>query len=707
MSGAAPLLAIQTASLYASNDASTFTGSGGPFGFSPWTSQFGGTISSAGLATNPFNDTVYTVATGDEVTFVIAVQNLGAASAYGIALKDVMPAGFVVPTDGIGLTVTDGLGNDLVTSGSLFSGSGLLISPALAAYDPNSGQNVDLVTFSLDAGPTLPGPYATLTSSAAVASYAATATSVTNLAATSPASASTTVVTAAPTPVVTPETDPSAVAVGQTVAFDVSVAIPTGTLNNVTIASLLPTGATSLGLVSASVLSVGAGLQAGTPTMGANGTIDFGTITRTAAATGDDTVDARITVRAAGTVSGTATLQTVVSASDPALPGGVWTASVASSVGVVAPPPPPVLSGMTPGLSTETGAVINPFASLSIADSNPNQVGTIAISLQNDALGALRISPNSGVTGSLDPTGGTFYATGTIASLQAAVRNLQFIPGSTGTAQFDVTVVDAAGGVVQDASTAVSIVPVDPLFNAAWYLAQNPDVAACGCDPYQHYLNYGWKEGRDPSAYFDTTYYLKQNPDVAAANVDPLLHFEHYGWTEGREPSLTFNDAQYDATYTDVAAAHVDPLLHYMEFGQHEGRLAFIAPGTAAADPLINAAYYDKQLGAALDPSGTAGAEQAADSYETTGWLQNLNPDAYFNAAYYLAHNPDVAAAHIDPLLHYEEYGWREGRNPSALFDTNAYLNANPDVKAAGYDPLLHFVEFGINEGRAIYAAPP
>jgi uncharacterized repeat protein (TIGR01451 family) len=705
MPGAAPLLTIQTASLYASNNASTFTGSGGPFGFSPFTSQFGGIISSAGLAADPFNDTVYTVATGDEVEFVIAIQNLGAASAYGIDLKDVMPTGFVVPADGIGLTVTDGLGNDLATSGNLFGAGGLTITPALPAYDPNSGQNVDLVTFSLDAGTALPGPYANLASTASIASYSATAGGI-NLATANPASAATTVVTAAPTPIVTPETDPSAVAAGQTISFDVSVAIPTGTLNNVTIGSVMPTGADSLSLVSASVISVGAGLQAGTPTVAANGTINFGTITHSATATGDNTINARITVKAAGNVSGTATLQTVVSAAAPSAPGGAWTASVSSSVGVVAPPPPPTLTGVNGGLVTEIGTILDPYASLSIADSNPNQVGAIAISLQQGTLGQLATSRVTGVTYSLDPTGTTFYATGTLANLQAAAQALQFIPGAAGNAQFIVTVVDAAGGVAQNASTAVSIVPQDPLFNAAYYLAQNPDVAAVGCDPYQHYLNFGWKEGRDPNPYFDTNFYLKQNPDVAAAGVDPLLHFENFGWAEGRQPSLVFNDAQYNAVYTDVAAAHVDPLLHYIQFGQHEGRMSFIAPGTAAADPLINTAYYDKQLGATLDPTGTAAAQQAAYSYATTGWQQGLNPDQFFNTAYYLAHNPDVAAAHVDPLLHYELFGWKEGRNPSALFDTNAYLNANPDVKAAGVDPLLHYVQYGQAEGRAIFAAP-
>ena len=31
----------------------------------------------------------------------------------------------------------------------------------------------------------------------------------------------------------------------------------------------------------------------------------------------------------------------------------------------------------------------------------------------------------------------------------------------------------------------------------------NPDIAAAGVDPYQHFLNAGWREGRDPNRLFD------------------------------------------------------------------------------------------------------------------------------------------------------------------------------------------------------------
>jgi len=247
--------------------------------------------------------------------------------------------------------------------------------------------------------------------------------------------------------------------------------------------------------------------------------------------------------------------------------------------------------------------------------------------------------------------------------------------------------------------------PQDALVNAAYVYAHNPAVAAAGLDATAWYHSTGWKTGTNPNAFFDTNYYLKQNQDVKAAGVDPLAHFETSGWQENRQPSLVFDDAKYLAANADVKAAGIDPLLHYITSGQSEGRLSFITGGTAAADPLVNAAYYDQQLGASLIPTGTAAAQQAAWSYDTTGWQKGLNPDAFFDTNYYLSHNSDVAAAHIDPLMHYESNGWKEGRDPSATFSTNKYLAAYGDVKNAGLDPLLHYVAYGQGEGRTAFSA--
>lgn len=255
---------------------------------------------------------------------------------------------------------------------------------------------------------------------------------------------------------------------------------------------------------------------------------------------------------------------------------------------------------------------------------------------------------------------------------------------------------------------------VGALFDASYYLTNNPDVAAAGVDPYQHYLDHGAAEGRNPNAYFDTKYYLTQNPDVAASGMNPLLHFANYGYKEGRDPSLLFSDSKYVAA--NPSAAGSDPLQQFEQQLPASSSLltaaqvsslptTFLTGGTLPADPLVDAAYYDKQLGATLIPTGTAAAQQAAWSYDATGWQKGLNPDAFFDTNYYLSHNPDVAAAHVDPLLHYETYGWHEGRDPSAAFSTNKYLAAYSDVRASGVDPLLQFIQSGQAQGRTAFSA--
>ena len=702
-----PRLTIQTASLYASGDASSFSGTGGPFGFSPFTGQFGGIVSSAGLANEPFDDTVYDVATGDELTFVIAVQNTQAAAAYGIRLRDIMPTGLAAPADGVNLSITDGTGTDLAYTGDLFSAAGLTLTTPLAGYDATSGKNVALVTFSLAAGASLPGPYANLKSTAIIAGYAATPGGP-DLAAANPASAATTIVSAAPVPQVSPETDPTAVARGQTIAFDVTISVPTGSLQDFTLAPIATAGPVALDLVSTSIVSIGNGLQTGTAYVGADGIIHFGTVSYGGGA-GSNAITARVVVRASGSASGSATLQTVISAADPASPGGRWSANVASSVGVVVPPQPAVLDGLTATQGIAPNATAHPFATFAITGEDLAQTGSLAITLQD--AGAGRLGNPSG--GSLDTAGATYFATGTLAALQSAARQLSYVPSGAGAAHFTVTVIDAAGGIAQDSSTTVTAQiaqpappppAADPLFDATYYLVHNPDVAAAGIDPYQHYMTYGWHEGRNPSALFNTNFYLTQNRDVAAAGVNPISHFEASGWREGRDPSMLFSNAAYLAHNPDVAAAGLDPLVHYAVFGKTEGRLAFIAGGSAPVDGLIDANYYAGQAGAAFTATGVAAAQQAAWNYANGGWQLGLNPNRLFDTNYYLARNPDVAAAHMNPLQHYEQYGWQEGRDPSAAFSDAKYQAAYHDVRDAQIDPLRHYILYGAAEGRSAFA---
>lgn len=373
---------------------------------------------------------------------------------------------------------------------------------------------------------------------------------------------------------------------------------------------------------------------------------------------------------------------------------------------------------VTDGTAART-SVIRSFLTLNVGTPGTNSVAT--------ANGLAVFAADDGVHG-LEPwvTDGTTAGTGLLADIASgppASYAQQFtrlpdglvtfqatnqpIPSFFGQYTTDGTVAGTQliGGPGSFASASVSVRGPDPLFDETYYLAQNPDVAASHLDPYQHWLQYGAAEGRNPDAFFDTKYYLAQNPDVAASGLNPLTHYELYGWQEGRDPSLLFSTSGYEAGNLDVGAAHIDPLFHELYYGQGEGRMTFLAGGSAPADPLVVASYYDPQLGATLVPTGIAAAQQAAASYGATEWHAGLNPDPFFNTSYYLSHNPDVAAAGLNPVTHYELYGWREGRDPSAAFSTTKYLAGNPDVKMAGLDPLQHYLQYGQAEGRVIYPA--
>jgi hypothetical protein len=66
-----------------------------------------------------------------------------------------------------------------------------------------------------------------------------------------------------------------------------------------------------------------------------------------------------------------------------------------------------------------------------------------------------------------------------------------------------------------------------------------------------------------------------------------------------------------------------------------------------------------------------------------------------FDPEFYLARNPDVRQAGVNPLLHYERHGAAEGRKPHPLFDP-VYYRANCVTKPeSGENPLMHFLDCG------------
>jgi len=77
----------------------------------------------------------------------------------------------------------------------------------------------------------------------------------------------------------------------------------------------------------------------------------------------------------------------------------------------------------------------------------------------------------------------------------------------------------------------LSLIKRSGLFDPQYYLEQNPDVRASGMDPAKHYLQFGAREGRNPSRRFDTLLYMYQNPDVVTRGMNPLIHYMHHSGT--------------------------------------------------------------------------------------------------------------------------------------------------------------------------------
>ncbi len=63
------------------------------------------------------------------------------------------------------------------------------------------------------------------------------------------------------------------------------------------------------------------------------------------------------------------------------------------------------------------------------------------------------------------------------------------------------------------------------LFDADYYLSAYQDVKIAEVDPLYHFVNFGWKEGRNPSEDFNTDYYLDANPEIVDFDINPLVHF--------------------------------------------------------------------------------------------------------------------------------------------------------------------------------------
>jgi glycosyltransferase involved in cell wall biosynthesis len=252
------------------------------------------------------------------------------------------------------------------------------------------------------------------------------------------------------------------------------------------------------------------------------------------------------------------------------------------------------------------------------------------------------------------------------------------------------------------------------LFDPAFYLEKNPDVAQFGLDPLAHFLEYGAQERRSPHPGFDTEYYLQQCAERHITTGNVVLHYLLEGKSLGLSPRRG-------------GAPVLEEASHHAAAYENQGWMIQLA----AESGLFDRAFYNQSYGFRFDSDG-----EALQHFFSAGVGEGKRPNLYFDPAWYLNTYPDLREARVQPLHHFLIQGESEGRRPSPLFDPGWYRatyhlaagehtlahylknrtscdyspipefdavfygDVNKDVRAAGVDPFEHFLLYGYREGR-------
>ena len=149
---------------------------------------------------------------------------------------------------------------------------------------------------------------------------------------------------------------------------------------------------------------------------------------------------------------------------------------------------------------------------------------------------------------------------------------------------------------------------------------------------------------------FDDLFYLSTYADVARANVDCFEHYMHYGWREGRNPSGQFNTLFYRDTHLD--GSFENPLVHYAVSGEASGlsTVPLDADSFLELQCKLCREYFSESDYRAR--SGYDGGD-ALLHYLRTGWRDRLAPSSLFEPEDYLSHHQFLHAHDVSPFYHY------------------------------------------------------
>ena len=269
---------------------------------------------------------------------------------------------------------------------------------------------------------------------------------------------------------------------------------------------------------------------------------------------------------------------------------------------------------------------------------------------------------------------------------------------------------------------ACALKPAWAVFDRAWYLRRHADARVlCHDKPPEaallYYLRVGARLGHSPSPLFDEAFYLARNPDIAELVRAGHYQsgFDHYcqHGHRGVSPHWLFDDALYADLYEDMTLENLAQHQcygrydHYLRSGQRERRMGHF---------LFDGQYYH----ARAVEAGVDGAQVDLHGpyvhflNRLGGDEEELAPSVYFDPAWYVEHYPGAKAQiargrFIAALAHYLTCDAAENFDPLPQFSEVFYRTRHPDIAAAieqgfyrsAYQQFVQFGAFELRQPRA------
>jgi len=232
-----------------------------------------------------------------------------------------------------------------------------------------------------------------------------------------------------------------------------------------------------------------------------------------------------------------------------------------------------------------------------------------------------------------------------------------------------------------------------------------------------HWVKVGAQAGVSPTSWFDQNAYLDANPDVADSGIDAFQHYIIYGFTEGRSApgkaadksqSLDRNNIRFglkrDRTIPKAFSAAMPNASKASDFyNRIVAPLRLSLPTLGETEAALLVALYDPIFAPSPKLAPSSSREQQLEYFLMHGLWANQAPSPLFDPANY-ARMAEEAGLEVDgsspALLHWLAVGKSRIATPTSRFDEVFYEAEYPDL--AGYNGSMfeHYARFGLWEGR-------